>query len=61
MNMAMDYTPHSDKAAQADLETYSVLVADDDRTMADLLATNLRRLGHRVVWALHGTARKPST
>lgn len=38
-----------DKTSQVDLESYSVLVADDDRTMAELLATNLRRLGHRVV------------
>jgi response regulator NasT len=30
------------------LEAYSVLVVDDDRTMADLLAINLRRAGHRV-------------
>jgi response regulator NasT len=49
MNMAMDYTPNQDKKNQADLDTYSVVVADDDRTMAELLATNLRRLGHRVV------------
>jgi response regulator NasT len=31
------------------MESYSIVVADDDRTMAELLATNLRRLGHRVV------------
>jgi response regulator NasT len=49
MNMAMDYTPTQDKAARAELESYTVVVADDDRTMAELLATNLRRLGHRVV------------
>jgi len=45
MNMPMDRTPKN----KATVETYSVLVADDDRTMAELLAANLRRLGHRVV------------
>ena len=30
------------------LETYSVLVAEDDRNMADLLAINLVRTGHRI-------------
>jgi response regulator NasT len=30
-------------------DSYSVVVAEDDRTMADLMAINLRRLGHRVV------------
>ena len=42
----MDSTPN--KPVQGDLETYSILIADDDRTMADLLSTNLRRIGHRV-------------
>ncbi len=37
------------QSAKAESESYSVVVADDDRTMAELLATNLRRLGHRVV------------
>jgi len=45
--MAMEHTPKNDKAPVADI--YSVVIADDDRTMADLLATNLRRLGHRVI------------
>jgi len=49
MNMATDRTPNHDKPAHAGLEVYSVVVADDDRTMAELLATNLRRLGHRVI------------
>ncbi len=49
MNMAVRSTPTHDKAVPAPLESYSVVVADDDRTMAELLATNLRRLGHRVV------------
>lgn len=49
MNMAMDYSAAQEKITQPDFEAYSVLVADDDRTMAELLATNLRRLGHRVV------------
>ena len=49
MKMAIDYTPNKEKTAQADLGIYSIVVADDDRTMAELLATNLRRLGHRVV------------
>jgi response regulator NasT len=30
-------------------EKYTVLIAEDDRTMAELLSTNLARLGHRVV------------
>ncbi len=47
--MAIDYSRNNDKTAQAPTESYSVVVADDDRTMAELLATNLRRLGHRVV------------
>ena len=46
MNMAIDSIPNQEKSA--DFKSYSVLVADDDRTMAELLATNLRRLGHRV-------------
>jgi len=49
MKMAMESTPNKGKGGQGNLETYSVVVADDDRTMAELLATNLRRLGHRVV------------
>ena len=48
MNTAMDALPKHHKPGHAELETYSVVVADDDRTMAELLATNLRRLGHRV-------------
>jgi len=46
--MPLDVPAVHDKKP-AELETYTVLVADDDRTMAELLATNLRRLGHRVV------------
>jgi response regulator NasT len=46
--MKMDGISKQNKPAHAELESYSVLVADDDRTMAELLATNLRRLGHRV-------------
>ena len=38
-----------DSATPGRLETYSVLIAEDDRCMADLLAINLRRAGHRVV------------
>lgn len=30
------------------METYSVLVVDDDRSMAELLSLNLRRAGHRI-------------
>jgi response regulator NasT len=46
--MAIDLSAaHAKKPAE--LENYTVVVADDDRTMAELLATNLRRLGHRVV------------
>ena len=51
MNTAMDAVPKHHKPGHAELETYSVVVADDDRTMAELLATNLRRLGHRVQFA----------
>ena len=40
---------YNDKSTNLPLETYSVLVADDERSMADLLAINLRRIGHRVV------------
>jgi len=47
-NMAIDLPAAHDKKP-AEFETYNVVVADDDRTMAELLATNLRRLGHRVV------------
>jgi response regulator NasT len=39
---------NSDKSAPEGLETYSVLVVDDDRAMADLFAVILRRAGHRV-------------
>jgi CheY-like chemotaxis protein len=46
--MALDLPSARDKKP-AGFEIYSVVVADDDRTMAELLATNLRRLGHRVV------------
>jgi response regulator NasT len=49
MTKAISPTPSLDNAGQGEPEVYSVLVADDDRTMAELLATNLRRLGHRVV------------
>jgi response regulator NasT len=49
MNTAMGYTTNQNKPASVEMESYSVVVADDDRTMAELLATNLRRLGHRVV------------
>jgi len=49
MTMAMNQTPHTQKSVQPELETYTILIADDDRSMADLLATNLRRLGHRVI------------
>jgi response regulator NasT len=37
------------KSSPAAQEVFSVVVADDNRSMAELLATNLRRLGHRVV------------
>ncbi len=37
------------KSTQENPKSYSVVVADDDRAMANLLAANLRRLGHRVV------------
>jgi response regulator NasT len=47
MNMAMSYSSQNEKTP-ATLDSYSVVIADDDRTMADLLAINLRRLGHRV-------------
>ena len=47
IKMAMNCvpTPEADEVP----EVYNVVVADDDRTMAELLATNLARLGHRVV------------
>jgi response regulator NasT len=47
MNMAKAQA--NDKAVQPAPESYSVVVADDDRTMADLLAQNVRRIGHRVI------------
>ena len=37
------------KSSPADQEVFSVVVADDNRSMAELLATNMRRLGHRVL------------
>jgi response regulator NasT len=49
MNTAREYASSKNKRVVPDLETFSIVVADDDRTMAELLATNLRRLGHRVV------------
>jgi CheY-like chemotaxis protein len=47
--MPIEYPASPDKKSTGELDVYNVLVADDDRTMAELLATNLRRLGHRVV------------
>lgn len=47
MNMAMDCRLDQEEFPRA--ERYSVVIADDDCAMAELLATNLRRLGHRVV------------
>jgi len=49
MNLATDRISNQNKSPQPVLETYSILLAEDDRHMADLLAANLRRLGHRVV------------
>jgi len=48
MNMAIEYIPNQEKAARQETKSYNVLIADDDRTMAELLAANLRRLGHKV-------------
>jgi response regulator NasT len=48
MNSVLNADLRHHKPGHAGIETYSVVVADDDRTMAELLATNLRRLGHRV-------------
>ncbi len=45
----MNRTNDQDNTTRANLESYSVIIADDDRPMAALLATNLRRLGHRVL------------
>lgn len=39
---------HSEKVVRAALEAYSVLVVDDDRTIAELLSITLRRAGHEV-------------
>jgi response regulator NasT len=44
----MNYLPQPCKSAEVNPESYTVLVADDDRVMANLLAVNVRRLGHRV-------------
>jgi len=49
MNMALESSPSQENLPGAELENYSVVVADDDATMAVLLATHLRRLGHQVV------------
>jgi response regulator NasT len=47
MKTATGFTANQ-KPARVEVESYSIVVAEDDRTMAELLATNLRRLGHRV-------------
>jgi response regulator NasT len=39
----------SDNPTPAKSKFYSIVIADDDRSMASLLAANLHRLGHRVV------------
>lgn len=44
----MNYLPHTRESTEVKPESYSVLVADDDRVMANLLAVNVRRLGHQV-------------
>ena len=51
MHMAMDYAPGPgrNEPAEEGLETYSIVIADDDRSMTELLANNLRKLGHRIV------------
>jgi len=41
--------PNQNASPRAVPETYSILLAEDNRQMADLLAVNLRRLGHRVI------------
>ncbi len=46
--MIMNHLPQPSKSAEVNPESYTVLVADDDRVMANLLAVNVRRLGHRV-------------
>jgi len=47
MNTVMD-APKRDQSTQAQVETYSIVVAEDDRKMADLVATTISQLGHRV-------------
>jgi response regulator NasT len=46
--MTTNYLPQSRKSTEVDPKSYTVLIADDDRIMANLLAVNVRRLGHRV-------------
>jgi CheY-like chemotaxis protein len=46
--MNINYRPQPRESTEVDAESYTVLVADDDRVMANLLAVNLQRLGHRV-------------
>jgi CheY-like chemotaxis protein len=46
--MVMNDLPQPSKSTQGDPESYTVLIADDDRVMANLIAVNVRRLGHRV-------------
>jgi response regulator NasT len=48
MKIDKNHLQPSDKILQPVLEKYSVLIVDDDRTMAELLSINLRRAGHRV-------------
>jgi response regulator NasT len=45
----MNYLPQTRESTEVKPESYTVLVADDDRVMANLLAVNVRRLGHQVV------------
>jgi len=47
VKMAMNCIPPQEDSEPS--EKYNVLIAEDDRTMAELLAANLARLGHRVV------------
>ncbi len=46
--MIMNYLPQTRESTEVKPESYTVLVADDDRLMANLLAVNVRRLGHQV-------------
>jgi response regulator NasT len=44
----MNFLPQPSRSKEEAPESYTVLIADDDRVMANLLAVNVRRLGHRV-------------